>query len=60
MDDRWRNSRWLNNPTRRVGRQHLLHVVRSTVGERHPEYRTLKARIDGDEAKPRAGTEPKI
>ncbi len=29
------NKRWLANPARRVKRDHLLHVMRATMGDNH-------------------------
>ncbi len=37
-------ARWQNYPARRVGQEHLLHVIRATVGEDHPDYRDIEAR----------------
>ncbi len=37
-------ARWQNYPARRVGQEHLLRILRATVGEDHPDYRDLEAR----------------
>jgi len=39
------NTRWLNNPLRRVGRDQLLRTMRAAVGESHPAYRDYRERL---------------
>jgi len=45
MDQQSSNSRWLNNPLRRVGRDQLLRTMRAAVGESHPAYQDYRERL---------------
>ena len=44
MAHQFHAARWQNYPARRVGQEHLLRILRATVGEDHPDYRDLEAR----------------
>jgi hypothetical protein len=44
MAQRFNASRWQDFPARRIGQEHMLRVIRASVGEDHPDYRDLEAR----------------
>ena len=46
MIQRKPNTRWQDNPVRRVGQAQLLHTLRATIGEDHPDYLDYKARLE--------------